>query len=110
MRVTLRILGQDVALDCASGDERRLQDLASALEARLRGFSGNADAMRGLLLTSLALLDEAQATGAALARARLEIERLTDMLVEAKLAAPSHASPEDERGRVEALRVAQGAA
>jgi cell division protein ZapA (FtsZ GTPase activity inhibitor) len=106
------ILGADYAIDCADCDRRRLEDLAQALEARLQGFSGEASAMRRLVLVALGLIDETQATGAALARARCEIERLTDMLVEAKLEAEA-ASPPDEgltRGRIGALRVAQGRA
>ena len=109
MRAILRILGQDIELECAACDERRLRDLAANLESRLSGCTGDADGVRQLALTALALMDEAQATGAALARARLEIERLTDLVVEADLNPRSPAS-EDERGRVDALRAAQGAA
>lgn len=50
-------------------------------------------------------MDEVQVIGAALVRARCEIERLSDMLVEAKLEAPD-APSNDERGRVDALRPA----
>jgi cell division protein ZapA (FtsZ GTPase activity inhibitor) len=107
----LHILDQDISIDCAPHEERRLEDLARALDARLRSFPADADAARRLALAALALMDEAQATSAALARARCEIERLTDLVVEAKLEAAS-AAPADtgERGRVGALRVAEGAA
>lgn len=110
MQATLTVLGQEILLECAPCDERRLHDLAAALEVRLGGFTGDTDGVRRLVLTSLALMDEAQATSAALARARQEIERLTDMVVEAKLANAGQASLEDERGRIGALRVAHGAA
>ncbi|MBX3429907.1 MAG: cell division protein ZapA [Hyphomonadaceae bacterium] len=112
MQSTVKILGEDYAIDCAECDTRRLEDLAKVLEARLQGFSGDAGAMRRLVLVALGLIDEAQATSAALARARMEIERLTDMLVEAQLQAEPPPEPTDapERGRVSALRVAQGRA
>jgi len=84
--------------------------LASALNERLGGFSGGTDAMRRLVLTSLTLLDETQAAGAALVRARAEIERLTDMVVEARLEAAGEVPDFSPRGRVAALRVAQGTA
>lgn len=109
MQKTLEILGQSYALECADCDERRLEDLARALEARLNGYSG--DGVRRLVLTALTLIDEAQATSAALERARHEIERLTDLIVDAKLEAQnSNAGLDSERGRVGALRVAQGSA
>jgi len=111
MHTILRILNEEFPIDCADHEQRRLEDLARALDARLAGFSGDSGAMRRLVLTALALMDEAQATSAALARARCEIERLTDMVVEAKLeAAGAQQADSDERGRVAALRVAQGAA
>jgi hypothetical protein len=50
-----------------------------------------------------------QVISAALVRSRCEVERLTDMLVEAKLEAP-HAPANDQRGRVGALRDVSGAA
>jgi cell division protein ZapA (FtsZ GTPase activity inhibitor) len=113
MQANVTILGQDYAIDCAECDLRRLEDLSRALDSRLKGFSGDTGAMRRLVLTALGLMDEVQATSAALVRARCEIERLTDMLVEAKLEAQA-ASPEhpdsSERGRINALRVAQGRA
>ena len=111
MHATVKILGEDYAIECAECDTRRLEDLAKVLEQRLQGFSGEASAMRRLVLTALGLIDEAQATSAALARARCEIERLTDMLVEAKLEAQTPEPPDTpDRGRVSALRVAQGRA
>jgi len=107
---TVKILNQDFAIVCADHETRRLDDLAAALDARLKGFSGDADGVRRLALTALALMDEAQTTGAALARARCEIERLTDMVVEAKLEA-AHATPDNaDRGGVSGLRVAHGVA
>jgi cell division protein ZapA (FtsZ GTPase activity inhibitor) len=111
MQSTIKILGADYVIECAACDTRRLEDLAKALEQRLQGFSGDTSAMRGLVLTALGLIDEAQATGAALARARMEIERLTDMLVEAQLDDERPEPPDTpDRGRVDALRVAQGRA
>ena len=50
-----------------------------------------------------------QATSAALVRARTEIERLTDMVVEAKLEAAA-APDTSDRGRVQALRATHGLA
>ena len=100
----LRILGQEVRFDCAPGDVRRLEDLAAALEARLSGFSGDGEGLRRLTLTALALLDETQTSGAALARAHAEIERLNDLIAEAGVeiaAAPP--APSQELGRVAAL-------
>lgn len=110
MQAVLSILGRDYAIDCTEQEERRLQDLARLLDARLTGFGGDADTRRSLVLLALALLDEAQTTSAALARARCEIERLTDMLIDAKLEA--QATPDTAvRGSVGALRrVAEGAA
>jgi cell division protein ZapA (FtsZ GTPase activity inhibitor) len=110
MQAVLTILGRDYALDCSEQEERRLQDLARLLDARLQSFGGDADTRRSLVLMALALLDEAQTTSAALARARCEIERLTDMLIDARLEA--QALPDTSvRGSVGALRrVAEGAA
>jgi cell division protein ZapA (FtsZ GTPase activity inhibitor) len=105
---TVNILGREFRVDCEERDARRLEDLVAALSARLAGAEG--DETRRLVMTALALMDEAQTTCAALARARCEIERLTDMVVEAKLEAAGGADTE-ERGRVGALRrVAEGAA
>jgi len=105
--VLLQVLGQDIRLDCAAHEQRRLEDLAAALDARLAGFSGDEAGLRRLIVTALALMDEAQAKGAALARARGEIDRLTDMLVDARRAEEPLT---DERGRVATLRAIQGAA
>lgn len=108
MQAVLNVANQQFTIECADCDQRRLEDLAEALNARLSRFSGDEDAMRRLVLTALALLDQAQATSAALALAREEIERLTDMVVEARLEA-RNTPVNDERGRVGAL-VAHGAA
>ncbi len=111
MQTTVKVLDREFSIECAEGDCRRLEDLAATLNARLAGFSGDEDAMRRLVLTAPSLLDQNQAASAALVRARNEIERLSDMVVEAKLeAAKAGANVLDERGRVDALRVAQGAA
>lgn len=109
MQIALNILGQEIALTCAPEEERRLRDLGAALEARLAGFGGDVDGVRQLVLTALSLLDEVQAAGAALARAHGEIERLSDMVVEARLTAAS-VPTDDGLGRVNSLRVAHGAA
>lgn len=109
MQTNVTILGREFAIKCGESDGRRLEDLARALDARLGRFSGDDDAMRKLVLTALSLLDETQATSAALVRARNEIERLSDMLVEARLEA-ANAGEVDDRGRVDALRVAHGVA
>jgi len=113
MQVTVKILGHDYAIECGECDERRLEDLAAALESRLQGFSGDTAAMRRLVLTALGLMDEVQATNAALERSRREVERLTDMLVEAKIEAqgtPPGKSDAPGRGSAGALRVALGRA
>jgi hypothetical protein len=104
--ILLNVLGLDIPLTCAAHEQRRLEDLAAALDARLAGFSGDADAMRRLAITALALLDESQAKSAALVRARGEIERLTDMVVDARQAAAA----DEDRGRVPSLCVISGAA
>ena len=109
MQAVLKLMGQEFTLECAPHDQRRVEDLAAALDARLAGFGGDAEGVRRLALTALSLLDETQVVSAALARAHCEIERLSDMLVEARLeAAPPML--DDERGRVGALRNQQGAA
>ena len=110
MHAKVNILGKEVVLDCAECDARRLADLAAALEARLLAIEGDPDVTRRLVLASLQLLDEAQATGAALARSRMEIERLMDLLVDAKLVAEGPEPVDDTRGRVGAVRVAHGSA
>jgi hypothetical protein len=101
MQTVLRILNEQISLECAPGDQRRLEDLAAALEARLAGFSGNEDGYRRLVLTAIALLGESQAAGAALMRAHHEIERLNDMVAEARL---DQSPPPDDRRLVNALR------
>lgn len=93
MKLTLRILDQDIEIDCKPQDQRRLEDLAKALDGRLAGFTGDADGVRQLVVTSLALLDEVQATTAALVRAHGEIERLNDMVAEARLDAAEEGTP-----------------
>jgi cell division protein ZapA (FtsZ GTPase activity inhibitor) len=108
MQAVLNVANQEFTIECADCDQRRLEDLAQALDARLARFSGDEDAMRRLVLTALSLLDQAQATSAALALAREEIERLTDMVVEARMDA-QNVAVNDERGRVGVL-VAHGAA
>ena len=108
MQAVLNVANQQFTIECADCDQRRLEDLAKALDARLARFSGDDDAMRRVVLTALSLLDQTQATSAALALAREEIERLTDMVVEARLDA-QNVAVNDERGRVGVL-VAQGAA
>lgn len=103
----LKIQDRDVSVACAAHDQRRLEDLAKLLNTRLAAFPAEMDACERLALTALSLLDETQARAAALVRARGEIERLTDMLVEERVGAP--ANIDDERGRVGALRAANGA-
>ncbi len=110
MHAKVDILGHEVVLDCAECDARRLKDLASALEARLTAIEGDPNLTRRLVLAALQLLDEAQATAAALARSRMEIDRLVDLLVDAKLEAEGPEPDDDTRGRVGAVRVAQGSA
>lgn len=103
MAAVLTILGREFVIECAERDVRRLEDLACALDARLQSFSGDADEVTRAVFTALSLMDEVQVISAALVRARCEIERLSDMLVEAKLEAPD-ALVNDERGRVDVLR------
>ncbi|HWA00463.1 MAG TPA: cell division protein ZapA [Caulobacterales bacterium] len=86
----LRVLGQELSVECAPDQVKRLEDLAAALEARLERFPHRRDGER-LILAALALLDEAQAAGAALVRARNEIDRLADLLTEAKTVKPMRA-------------------
>lgn len=93
MNVTLRILGQEIVVDCAPGDCRRLEDLGKALEERLAGYSGDAAGMRQLVLTALSLMAEAQASAAAVVRAHGEIERLNDMIAEARIEAGETLAP-----------------
>lgn len=110
MQAVFNVLDTPVSLECAEEERRRLEDLARALEHRIKGFASEPDGTRRLILTALALLDEAQTTSAALVRARCEIERLTDMVIDAKLEAQG-ATDTNVRGSVGALRrVAEGAA
>ena len=82
-KVTLRVADAEVAVDCAPHEQRRVGDLAALLESRLSVYAGEPDALRRLVMTALTLMDEAQVAGAALARARAEIDRLTDLIAEA---------------------------
>lgn len=84
MAVTiLHVLGQELRLDCDPMEARRLTDLAAALDARLRGAAlDDADGVRRIALTALALMDEAQSAAAALARAHGEIDRLNELLLD----------------------------
>jgi cell division protein ZapA (FtsZ GTPase activity inhibitor) len=108
MRAVIRVLGEAFAVECAPHEQRRLADLAAALDARAAACTGeDGSTMRRLVLAALALMDEAQATGAALARARAEIERLSDLVVEAQLEAAKSAPLGQDQGRVAALRVAE---
>ncbi|MBS0386794.1 MAG: cell division protein ZapA [Proteobacteria bacterium] len=103
MTATVRILGEDFRLECSAGDRRRIEDLAKALAARL-GESGETTELRKLILAALSLMDESQTTGAALARARGEIERLNDMVAEARIEAAEGVCVPQDQGRVKALR------
>jgi cell division protein ZapA len=110
MQATLTILNRAFTIECSEAEQRRLEDLARALDARLQGCT-EPEALRRVVFTALSLMDETQATHAALARARHEIERLTDMLVEARMEAETGQAVDSDRGRVGALRrVAEGAA
>jgi cell division protein ZapA (FtsZ GTPase activity inhibitor) len=91
MAVKFTILGQEHVIECAESDQRRLEVLAQALEARLRGIPVETDATRRLVIAALALMDEVQATNVALVLAREENERLTDMVVDARLEAEAAA-------------------
>jgi cell division protein ZapA (FtsZ GTPase activity inhibitor) len=104
MGAIVRILGEEFWLDCSAGDQRRIEDLAKALEARLSAGEGETSDLRKLILAALALMDEAQTTGAALVRARGEIERLNDMFAEAQIEAAEGPALEPEQGRVRSLR------
>jgi cell division protein ZapA (FtsZ GTPase activity inhibitor) len=110
MQIT--ILNRQFTIACTQAEERRIEDLARALNARLEGCS-EPDALSRVVFTALSLMDEIQTTHAALARSHCEIERLTDMVVEAKLEAEAAQTAPDtpDRGRVSSLRrVAEGAA
>ena len=82
----LRLLERELDIPCAATQERRVSDLAMALEARIRQAAVADDEVTRLALAALALVDETQVAHAALERARIEIERLTDLLVEARRA------------------------
>ncbi len=103
MTVTVSILGEDFRLQCAAGEQRRIEDLAKALEARVAAEGETSD-LRKLILTALALMDEAQTTGAALVRARGEIERLNDMIAEASIDTAEGAALPQDQSRVRAQR------
>ncbi len=103
MAATVRILGEDFHLQCAAGDQRRIEDLAKALEARVAA-EGELSDLRRLILTALALMDEAQTKGAALVRARGEIERLNDMVTEANIEAGEGVALPQDQSRVRAQR------
>jgi cell division protein ZapA len=111
MQIT--ILNRQFTIDCTEAEERRIEDLARALDARLQNCS-EPDQLRRVVFTALALMDEVQTTHAALARSHCEIERLTDMVVEAKIeaeTAQTKTPDTPDRGRVSSLRrVAEGAA
>jgi cell division protein ZapA (FtsZ GTPase activity inhibitor) len=79
-KVMVHVADQEIAIDCAPHQQRRVADLAALLESRLAVFAGEPETLRRLVLTALALMDEAQTAGAALARARGEIDRLNDLV------------------------------
>lgn len=95
------ILGEEFRFECAANEERRLRDLAAALDERLQ--VGEGAALARLVAVALSLLDEAQASGAALARARGEIERLSDELTAQHRMARLTPGTLEERGRLAAL-------
>jgi cell division protein ZapA (FtsZ GTPase activity inhibitor) len=103
--IALSVLGQELRLDCRPEEERRLRDLVAQLQARLGQFCDDSEGLRCLAITALSLLDEVQASHAALARARAEIERLSDMIVDARAD-----SLDAALGRVGTLRVLEGSA
>lgn len=100
--IVIRLGDHEIVLECAPHEQRRLGDLAALLESRLAVYGGEPDMLRRLALTALALMDEAQSAGAALARARVEIDRLNDLACEA--------DAEEGRQRPEAGRLREGAA
>src|SRR5437868_7668818 len=105
MAAIVRVLGEEFRVECSAGDQRRLEDLAKALEARIAGLDGETTDVRKLILTALSLMDESQSTGAALVRARGEIERLNDMVAEANMDAAEGVSLPQDQGRVKALPI-----
>lgn len=54
MAAVLTILGREFVIECAERDERRLEDLACALNARLESFSGDTDEVTRSLHGALA--------------------------------------------------------
>src|SRR5262245_14969057 len=84
-QTVVTILGEDFRFECRENEQRRLSDLARALDQRLQAFGEEGAGLRRLALVALSLMDEAQAVGAALARAHAEIERLSDAIVEARI-------------------------
>ncbi len=86
MRLVLTILDEEIVLESTPEEERRLRDLAAALEARAKALGAENATSQSLSIIALSLMDEVQAARAALARAHGEIERLNDMVVEARLA------------------------
>ncbi len=109
--VVVRIQGQDIAIPCAPHEQRRIADLAALLESRLSVFSGEPESLRRLVLTALSLLDETQAAGAALARARAEIDRLNELGDDDEAPEQPPVNVDSDAGRVVSLvRPKQGAA
>jgi cell division protein ZapA (FtsZ GTPase activity inhibitor) len=102
-KVVVHIADEDVAIDCAPHEQRRVSDLAALLESRLAVFAGEPATMRRLVLTALTLMDEAQTAGAALARARGEIDRLNDLVCDAE-------QHQDTDGAAPRARLPEGAA
>lgn len=74
------ILGMQVRVPCADGEQAWIEALAAQIERR--AASGEGAAAERLARIALALLAENQTAGAALARARGEIERLNDLAAE----------------------------
>lgn len=103
--VVVHVAGQEVTVACAPHEQRRVADLVALLESRLAVYAGEPEAMRRLVLAALALLDETQAVGAALARAREELDRLNELSGESQI------EIDEPSGRVASLRrVPEGAA
>jgi cell division protein ZapA (FtsZ GTPase activity inhibitor) len=96
-KVVVRVADQEVAVDCAPHEQRRVADLASLLESRLAVYAGEPETLRRLVLMALALMDEAQTAGAALARARGEIDRLNDLVCDAEQHQDSDRAPPRRR-------------
>jgi cell division protein ZapA (FtsZ GTPase activity inhibitor) len=78
---SLSVLGHVFSVDCTQAEARRLAELEANLEARLASVgTREATQERRLILLALGLMDDVQGAGAALVRARSEIERLGDLL------------------------------